>query len=143
MHPEFQSPAEPALSFELTQQTCHGIPVLQIKGKLTDEGWPVLAQVCGAMSGRIRVLDFTGVTHCGTTSEDAASFGRMVARQSSAAGVRPCLVLVAPGDLIFGLSRVVQMNLDMAGVTAAVFRSVPSAVHWLEEENLLIKPPQA
>ena len=113
------------------------MPVLRIHGQLTEAGWPALAEACGKVPGRLRVLDFSGVTHCQTATEDAASFGRRLGRQSAATPEPSCHIMIAPGDLLFGLCRIIQMNLDMARIKAAVFRSVTAATHWLEEENLL------
>ena len=132
---------ETALRFDLTHELRNHLPVLQIKGGLTDAGWLQVAEACARLTGPLRVLDFSGVTHCKTTSEDAASFARQLAREKAATPDRPSYVLIAPGDLLFGLCRVIQMNLDMARMKACVSRSVAAATRWLEQENLLPIPP--
>lgn len=135
--PEPSTAADGLLCFELIRDPLRELPILQIKGKLTDEGWSRIAGATSRMSGPLKVLDFSGITHCQTTSDDAASFGRQLARQKVGPEDTNCHVLVAPGDLLFGLCRVVQVNLDMAGIQAAVFRSVTTATRWLEQENLV------
>ena len=139
----FPDPADPGLRFDLTQDPGHGLPVLGIHGALTGTGWTHLAAACSRMTGPLRVLDFTGVTLCRTTSDDAGQFGRQLARQPANHAERPCHVLVAPGDLLFGLCRVIQMNLDMALMKASVVRTTAAATRWLQQENLLPAPPAA
>lgn len=129
------------LNVSLLEADQRGVPILAVRGALSGEGWQVICDACGQLPGRIRVLDFSGVTHCQTSLDDASSFGRQLARQAIFNPMLPCHVLIAPGDLLFGLCRVVQMNLDTAGLNAAVFRSVGAALKWLDEENLLADQP--
>jgi hypothetical protein len=119
----------------------YGVPVLSVSGGLGPEGWPLIREACRQMCGRTRLLDFSGVTHVQTSLDDAAAFGRQLARQSVFNPRLPCHLLIAPGDLLFGLCRVIEMNLDTAGLKAVVFRSVGAALKWLGEENRLPNPP--
>ena len=128
------------LTVTLMEADQHGVPILEVGGALGGEGWQVICEACSQLPGRTRVLDFSGVTHCQTSLDDASSFGRQLARQAIFNPMLPCHVLIAPGDLLFGLCRVVQMNLDTAGLSAAVFRSVGAALKWLEQENRLGGP---
>lgn len=118
----------------------YGLPLLSVSGGLGADGWQVIREACRQMNGRTRVLDFSGVTHVQTSLDDAASFGRQLARQSVFNPRLPCHVFIAPGDLLFGLCRVVEMNLDTAGLTAVVFRSLGAALKWLARENRLPDP---
>ncbi len=118
----------------------YGLPLLSVSGALGPEGWAVIREACRQMSGRTRLLDFSGVSHIQTSLDDAAAFGRQLARQSVFNPRLPCHVLIAPGDLLFGLCRVIEMNLDTSGLKAVVFRSVGSALKWLAQENRLPDP---
>ena len=122
-------------AFETDQ---HGVPIPAVRGALGGDGWQAICEACCQLTGRILVLDFSGVTHCQTSLDDASSFGRQLARQAIFNPPLPCHVLIAPGDLLFGLCRVVQMNLDTAGLNAAVFRSAGAALKWLEQEDRLV-----
>ncbi len=126
---------ENQLTVTITGADRHGVPILSINGALGSEGWQLIREACGPLPGRTRILDFSGVTHCQTSLDDASSFGRQLARQAVFNPMLPCHLLIAPGDLLFGLCRVVQMNLDTAGLNAAVFCSVGAAFKWLEQEN--------
>ena len=132
---------ENQLTITLTRSDEHAVPILSISGALGSEGWQVICEACGTMPGRTRILDFSRVTHCQTSLDDASSFGRQLARQAIFNPMLPCHVLIAPGDLLFGLCRVVQMNLDTAGLHAAVFRSIGAALKWLEQEDRLMDQP--
>ena len=41
------------------------------------------------------------------------------------------VAVVAPSDLVFGMSRVWQALSELAGLRLAAFRTVPAANHWL------------
>jgi hypothetical protein len=132
---------QPTSAFSLTASPRHQLPVLRIEGPFSDESWLGLVLICKELEGSVRILDFSGVTHCQTSTDDAAAFGRQLARHAMTSFARPHHVLIAPGDLLFGLCRVIQMNLDMAQIKAGVFRTLDSAVKWLGEENQLPQPP--
>lgn len=121
----------------------HQLPVLGLFGHLSEDCWAGLASVCNDLPDPVVVFDFTNVTHCQTSTDDAAAFGRQLARQASATPSRSHHALIAPGDLLYGLCRVIQMNLDMAHLKAGVFRSLDSALKWLKEEKMLPQKPLA
>jgi len=100
---------------------------------LDHNGWSELGKACANLRGRHRLLDFSSVTQCHTSLEEAAAFGRDLAR--SAAKDRPIHLMVVPGDLLSGLCRMVQMTLDSACLSAGVFRTVPAALLWLEQNR--------
>lgn len=115
------------------QDTKNGLVGFQIRGPLDDSGWSELGKACANLSGRFRLLDFSPVTQCHTSLEEAAAFGRSLVR--SAAKDRPIYLMVVPGDLLFGLCRMVQMTLDTACLSAGVFRTIPAALLCLEQNQ--------
>lgn len=128
-------PQAPELKVTLHGSSRPGLPLLSISGALGPEGWQHIREACSSMTGRIRGLDFSGVTHVQTTTDDAASFGRQLVRQSIFHPRLPRHLFIAPGDLLYGLCRIVAMNLDHAGIGASVFRSLDAALLALEQEK--------
>jgi hypothetical protein len=128
---------QPAFMLELTHSLLPGIPVYQVHGALADQGWGSLVEACGLEPSHLRVIDFSGVTHCDSQTSDAASFARRLSREGSPMTSSACHVLIAPGDLLFGFCRVIQSHLDMAGQKAAVVRSLTAAQQWLRTEGLI------
>jgi len=108
-----------------------GIAGLSISGALEEAGWSALAEVCANLEGTTHVLDFTDVLACHSLLEDAAAFGRHLIR--SAGTRRPCYLMVAPRDLMFGMCRRVQMTMDDACLSVGVFRTLPMALLWLKQ----------
>lgn len=108
-----------------------GIAGLSISGALEEVGWNALAEVCAKLEGTTHLLDFSGVISCHSSLEDAATFGFRLIRGAGTS--RPSYLMVARGDLMFGMCRRVQIALDDACMRVNVFRTLSMALLWLKQ----------
>lgn len=110
--------------------------VASLSGSLLDEDLEVV-------QGRLRerhdaagdaddLVDLSGVTQVGVTRGGLRQLADLLAPRA-AAGRRARLAIVAPRDLLYGVSRMFQLMLgDAADAQVAVFRRLDDASSWLD-----------
>jgi hypothetical protein len=127
------------MPFEQRIDASQGIAFLTFHGEVTEEDVQVAFMVSLSsleMSPHLlRLVDFTKVTEFNLGTGDAARAAKQVQHRAD----RLCkgkVAIVAPQDLVFGMSRVFMTLTEDLDYPLAVFRTQAGALSWLEAKSL-------
>lgn len=110
--------------------------IIRFSGTLDDEAMLEMREELYLMSSHAKAdqfIDFSGVVKFDVTFDGATDYSETAIErpESLAADAGRKMVVLAPGDLAFGMSRFMATKAEQAGFNFMVFRDMESAKEYL------------